>query len=297
MPVAIIGARGQLGTALCARLGADAVPLGHDEIEITEVASVESALAKAGCDCVINAAAYNLVDRAEEDPATAYEVNALGPRNLARYCSEKNVTLVHVSTDYVFGVDPARKRPYRETDVPGPLGAYAVSKLAGEYFVRAGCPRHFIVRTCGLFGRSSSAGKANFVNTMLRLAGETGSEPGTRSIPVVDDQRCTPSFAGDVAAAIVDLVRTGQYGLYHATNAGSVTWCGFAREIFRNTAANVRVRAVPSSEFPQRARRPGYSVLDGRKLATTIGRSMPPWQDGLRRYLAERGHGSRADEA
>ena len=283
MRIAIVASGGQLGTALEACLPGEIVPLRHADIEITVSARVEEALSAARPDCVINAAAYNFVDRAEDEPTAAYTVNALGPRNLARWCGRAGVTLLHVSTDYVFGADSTRTKPYVESDAPGPQSAYAVSKLAGEHFVRAECPRHFIVRTCGLYGAASSEGKGNFVKTMLRLAKDR------KELAIVNDQQCTPSFAGDVAAAIARLIETDQYGLYHATNSGSTTWYEFAREIFRLAKIDIAVRPIPSAEYPQKARRPAYSVLDCGKLAAKTEVPLPAWQDALGRYLAQLG--------
>jgi dTDP-4-dehydrorhamnose reductase len=281
MRIAIVGAGGQLGTALEACLPGNIVLLGHSEIEITDAARVDGALSAARPDCVINAAAYNFVDRAEDEPAAAFAVNALGPRNLARWCGRAGVTLLHVSTDYVFGTDSTRTRPYVESDIPGPQSAYAVSKLAGEHFVRAECPRHFVVRTCGLYGSASTEGKGNFVKTMLRLSNER------KELTIVNDQHCTPSFAADVATAIARLIETDHYGLYHATNSGGTTWYDFAREIFRLAAIDIAVRPIPSAAYPQKAKRPAYSVFDCGKLAATTGNSLPAWQDALGRYLDE----------
>jgi dTDP-4-dehydrorhamnose reductase len=281
MRIAIIGASGQLGTALQGCLQGEVVPLEHSDVEITEFARVDSALSAARPDCVVNAAAYNFVDRAEDEPIAAYSVNALGPRNLARWCGSAGVTLVHVSTDYVFGADSTRRRPYAESDAPGPQSAYAVSKLAGEHFVRAECPRHFIVRTCGLYGKASTEGKGNFVKTMLRLAQER------KELTIVNDQHCTPSFAADVAGAIGSLIETDRYGLYHATNSGGTTWYEFAREIFRLARSEIAVRPITSADYPQKAKRPVYSVLDCGKLAATTGHPLPAWEDALGRYLGE----------
>lgn len=283
MRIALIGATGQLGTALQARLNRPVAPFGHEHIEITDADNVQSALADAEPDCVINAAAYGLVDRAEEEPEAAYRVNALGPRNLARYCAGRQIPLLHVSTDYVFGLDSRKSVPYRETDPPGPLSVYGVGKLAGEFFVRSICRRHFVIRTCGLYGRRSGGRPAgNFVETMLRLAAERDE------LAVVDDQICTPTAVGDLAEAIGRLLETEAYGVYHATSAGETTWCGFAREIFRQRGIEVPVRPVSSAQFGAPAPRPGYSVLDCRKLAGVIHYELPAWQDALARYLSER---------
>jgi dTDP-4-dehydrorhamnose reductase len=282
MRVALVGAAGQLGTALAACLpqANSIVALTHSEIEICDPASVDAALRAAAADCVINAAAYNFVDRAEDEPDLAHAVNGIGPQNLARWCAGHKAVLVHVSTDYVFSGDD-RRTPYTETDEPMPASAYAHSKLAGEEFVRAECPSHFVIRTCGLYGRAQTAGKGNFVRTMLRMASEG------RPLKVVDDQHCTPSFATDVAAAIWSLLQTTRFGLYHVTNAGETTWHGFACEIFRVAGLNVQVTAIPSRDFPQKAKRPAYSVLDCSKLAATIGAGLPSWQNALARYVPQ----------
>lgn len=291
MRIALIGAAGQLGTALQRSFAGspaaseppgrwDVAPLEHRQIEITDAASVDAALSAARPECVINTAAYNLVDRAEDEPEAACRVNALGPRQLALWCAARDVPLVHVSSDYVFGLDRGRNTPYTEDDPPGPQSAYAVSKLAGEYFVQALCPRSFVVRTCGLYGRASSPGKGNFVQTMLRL----GRERGT--VRVVDDQFCTPTFAADVADAIVRLIPSGAWGLYHATNSGETTWCRLAREVFRVAGLDAEVIPITTAEFAAKARRPPYSILGCEKLKRTIGFELPPWQDAVARYLA-----------
>ena len=191
----------------------------------------------------------------------------------------REVTLLHVSTDYVFGLDATRNTPWSETDPVGPVSAYGNSKLAGEYFVRSLCPKHFVVRTCGLYGHRAARGKGNFVETMLRLGRE---RPELR---IVADQRCTPTSTTDLARALVSLVETESFGLYHATNAGDCSWFEFACEIFR--LANLPVKAIPitAAEYGAKARRPDYSVLDCGKLMRLIGSEMPPWQEALARDI------------
>lgn len=282
MRIAIIGSTGQLGTELRNRLGEAAVPLAHADIELTNSESVDAALSLPGLSAVINAAAYNLVDKAEDEPDVAIAVNALGPRRLAEFCERRGIPLVHVSSDFVFGLDADRSTPYTESDAPGPQSAYAVSKLAGEYFVQAHCQRHFILRTCGLFGPTREFGKGNFVETMIRLAKERGE------LRVVSDQRCTPTSTRDLATAMVKLLETESYGLYHATNSGSTTWHGFATEIVNAMRLNVPVHAITSAAFAAKARRPPYSVLDCHKLTAATGFSFPSWQDGLAAYIADR---------
>ncbi len=289
MRVALIGANGQLGSDLLPRLkeaGHEVVPLRHADIEIADAMQVAEVLNPLPLDLVINAAAYNLVDRAEDEPDIAYSVNALGPRNLARLCEAQGWRLFHLSTDYVFGgVPDPPGRPWTESDVPQPSGGYAIGKLAGEHFVQAECSRHFVVRTCGLYGVAAlrGAGKGNFVETMLRLGRER------RQLRVVDDQRCTPTATADLADALVRLIETDAFGLYHATNSGSLTWCEFAREIFRLANLEVEVTPITTTEFGAKAHRPAFSVLDGRKLASVIGGPLPDWHEALAGYLASRG--------
>jgi dTDP-4-dehydrorhamnose reductase len=281
MRIVVIGAGGQLGTALQACLTGEIVPLTHSQIEITDPASVDAGLGAADPDVVINCAAYNLVDRAEDEPDAAKETNAIGPMHVARWCAAAGATLVHISTDYVFGGNAHQTRPFSETDDPAPNCAYAASKLSGENLAAAACPNHFIVRTCGLYGNASTAGKGNFVKTMRRLAQEG------KNLSIVNDQHCTPSYAVDIADAIARLIQTDAYGLYHATNSGDTTWYDFAVEIFRLSGLNPSIRPVTSAEYSQKAKRPAYSVLDCRKLTALIGGPLQTWQDALARYVAE----------
>ncbi|MEX0716138.1 MAG: dTDP-4-dehydrorhamnose reductase [Planctomycetaceae bacterium] len=276
--IALIAPHGQLGAALAERLTGDVLLWDRDTLDITDPEAVEETIRIDRPEIVINTAAYNLVDRAEDEPEAAYAVNSLGPKQLAVACARNGAALVHVSTDYVFGADVNRMAPYRETDEPGPLGEYGRSKLAGERWVASICPRHFIVRTCGLYGRATS-GKGNFVKTMLRLAGEG------KPIAVVNDQRCTPTSTVDLADAIARLVATDRYGLYHATNAGATTWHDFAAAIFRLTGTRADLRPIPSADYKTAARRPSYSVLDCGKLAG-LGIALSPWEDALAAYLA-----------
>jgi len=284
MRIAVIGSSGQLGTDLLALWGDQAVGVSHAGIELARQDSVERALDELAVDVVVNAAAYNQVDEAEREPGDAMAVNALGPRFLARCCVARGSRLVHVSSDFVFGQDGQRQTPYTETDLPGPLGHYGISKLGGELFVRSLCPRHLVVRTCGLYGHASreSGRSGNFVETMLGLA-EAG-----REIRVVDDQCCTPTSTVALAEAIAALVAAEATGVYHATCSGSVTWCEFARAVFRLAGKEVEVEAISSDEFGAAAPRPHYSVLDCGKLARETGQAMPAWDAALKDYLDAR---------
>jgi dTDP-4-dehydrorhamnose reductase len=292
MRIAIIGARGQLGTALRETLSGDVVPLDRSQLDLGDAKSIQSCLSAVKPDLVVNAAAHNFVDRAEDEPELALAVNSLGPRNIACFCGTRDLPLVHISTDHVFSgvVDLQDKQwfrdmPYREFDPPQPPSAYGMSKLAGERFVQLHCARHFVLRTCGLYGRAESAGKGNFVQTMLRLAGERDE------LRVVNDQRCTPTSAADLAAWIAALIRTDAYGLYHATNSGSCTWYEFATEIFRIADRRVKVVPITSAEFGAKAGRPPFSVLDCAKLQRVTGLTFRSWQEALAEYVGERCRG------
>ena len=284
MVIAVLGATGQLGSELLELWGEAAVGLTREELDLSDPSTIEATLETIAPEVVVNAAAYNQVDKAESEPAAAMLVNAQGPRQLARWCASRRVRLVHVSTDFVFGSDTSRSEPYAESDETGPLGAYALSKLGGELYVRSGCPDHLVVRTCGLYGHAAlrRAGGGNFVETMLRL--ESAGGP----IRVVEDQRCTPTSASVLAAAIDALLESGCRGLYHATCGGSTTWCEFAREIFERSELDVEVGAITTSEFGAPAARPGYSVLDCGRLVRDTGYTPPDWDDALTEYLASR---------
>lgn len=279
MRIAVIGAYGQLGSDLVPVLGDGAISLGHADVELTDPASIAVALGNRQPSHVVNCAAYNLVDKAEEEPEAAFRVNAFGTRNLAQWCARSNVVLMHISTDYVFGQDPERRTPWFESDAAGPVSAYGASKLAGEQFVRSICPRHFVVRACGLYGKNAARGKGNFVETMLRLGRERPE------LKIVSDQRCTPTSTADLAIALAKLVRSDAFGLYHATNSGDCSWFEFASEIFRRAKLPVKTLPVLAADYGAKARRPDYSVLECSKLANAIGGPLPPWQDALERYL------------
>jgi len=283
MRYVILGAAGQLGRDLGPRLAGEVIPLTRELADVTFPQTLRTALAELRPAVVLNCAAYNFVDRAESEPEAAFAVNAWGVRNLANVCRDLDITLVHFSTDYVFGLESVRATPYAEQDLPGPLGVYGLSKLAGEYIVRALVPKHFVIRTCGLYGAWGSGGKGgNFVETMLGLAGQG------KPLRVVTDQVCTPSYTIDIAVATAALIATGQHGLYHLTNSGACSWFDFAKSIFEQAELKVSVVPITSREFGAPAPRPAYSVLANAACAR-LGLAPPrPWQEALAAYLAER---------
>jgi dTDP-4-dehydrorhamnose reductase len=231
---------------------------------------------------VVNTAAMHHVEKCEQDPEKAFAVNAIGSRNLALKARELGTVLMHVSTDYVF--DGAKGTPYEEQDAPWPLSVYGNSKLSGEYFVRATAPKHFVLRTSALYGRSPCRAKGglNFIELMLKLAKERGE------VKVVDNEFVTPTATEELARQIVVLSRSDAYGLYHATAEGSCSWYEFARQIFDLTQTKVTLKATGPNEFPAKVARPRYSVLENRALKSRGLNHFIPWNRALQKYLEQR---------
>ena len=286
MKIALIGANGQLGTDLAEAIIEDKkfslIALTHKNIDIRNKQDMAKMLAVTDPDIVIDTAAYHKVDIVEDNPEEAFLVNSVAVKNLAELCASKDRTLVFISTDYVFGKDRCRRRPYTEADIPAPVNVYGASKVAGEHLA-AMCPRHYIIRTSGLFGIAGSSGKGgNFVETMLRLAREKGE------VRVVNDQVLSPTYTVDLARQIVYLLKVAPYGLYHAVSRNGCSWFDFAKRIFRATGMRVKCRPIPSCEFPTRAERPKYSVLKNARLEELKISKMHSWQKSLKDYLAEK---------
>lgn len=275
---AVLGSQGQLGRELLAILPASTtIAVTRSLVDLSIPGQITAFIRQFKPRVVINCAAYNLVDLSEDKPTDAIAVNALGVRELAFACRDAHSILMHFSTDYVFGMDTQRQKPYVESDEPGPISVYGVSKLAGEYFVRSLCPLHYVIRTCGLYGKFGTGGKGtNFVETMRTLSASG------KPVRVVSDQILTPTSASDLAQAVVQLLKTDDYGLYHLTNAGSCSWFEFARTIFELMQVSVDLQPTTSAEYRTRARRPGYSVLNSRLQQSPRLRH---WKDALDDYL------------
>ena len=287
MKVAVTGAKGQLGTDLCRALHSfDVIPFTHADIEIGDMASVREAMVKHKPAVIINTAAYVRVDDCEDKKEKAFQVNALGARNVAVVAQELGAKLVHISTDYVFGGEAElRTTPYTEFDTPIPLNIYGKSKLVGENLVRHFCLRHFVIRASALFGVAGSSGKGgNFIETMLRLAKERDE------LRVVNDQVFSPTYTRDLARKITQLMTTEYYGIFHITDGGACSWYEFTTEILKLAGLKTRVVPITSEQYPQKARRPRYSVLDNYHLRLLGMDDMRPWQEPLRDYLEARGH-------
>jgi dTDP-4-dehydrorhamnose reductase len=286
----LIGSAGQLGYDLARTfdLPGELIPLTRADLDVLDPAAVARVLHDLRPTHVVNTAAYNLVDRAEDEREQAFALNADAVGVLGDVCDAVGATLVHFSTDYVF--DGRRSTPYGEDDAPGPLSAYAESKLEGERWALASGRPAFVFRVCGLFGVAPtiSARRTNFVDLMLRMAREG------RSLRVVSDQVLTPSYTYDLAPKVWRVVGRGAPGLYHLTNAGATSWYDFAREIFRLSGLAPSLTGVTAAEYGARARRPAYSVLAHGRLAAAGEDDLRPWQDALAAYLRERAEVSAA---
>ena len=259
MRAVVVGSDGQLGRELVVALGAQVAWAGdRAEVDVTDEGAVSALLARARPDVVFNATAWNRVDAAETEPAAAFAVNAFAPHFLARAARDAGALVVHYSTDYVF--DGTAARPYREDDAPRPLGVYGASKLAGEHLVAAAGGEHLVVRTSGVFGRGGSEQKGgSFVERIVAQA--RAGQP----LRVVADQVFAPTFAADLAAASIALVRAGARGLFHVTNAGSCSWHDLAVAALAAGRPRRAGRAHPGRR-PEAAGAPPR-VLGARRLA------------------------------
>jgi len=288
MRVLVAGAGGMLGRDVIRageRAGLELVALTHADLDITDAAAVAAAMAENRPDAAVNCAAWTDVDGAEAAHEQAHAVNADGAGNLARAASAASATLLHVSTDYVFTGAPnldrsGRPRPYVESDRTGPRSVYGQTKLAGEQQVLEASPRHAVVRSSWLFGLDGS----NFVETMLRLAGQN------ESVQVVTDQVGCPSWTGHLAPALIGLLDREVAGLVHLAGAGEVSWNGFAKEVFRQAELACRVEPCTTAQMARAAPRPAFSALQSERDDIL---PMPPWQDGLAGYLAARAERAR----
>jgi dTDP-4-dehydrorhamnose reductase len=286
--ILVTGANGQLGQ--CFRQLAIQWPqyrfdfVGSSDLDVADRRAVAEYFARQKPRWAINCAAYTAVDKAESEPEKAQRANVLGPRNLARACAEHRVPLIHFSTDYVY--HSRQNTPFREGDRVGPKGVYAKTKLAGERATLRGNPDLTMIwRTSWVY----AAHGRNFVNTMLRLGAE---RPEVR---VVADQIGSPTYAPDLAEAvlqIVHLAESGQVplsalsGIWHYANEGVASWYDFAHAIFEMRQIPCKVVPIATSDYPTPARRPPFSVLDKTKIKQAFGLEVPHWRDGLRRCLA-----------
>ena len=275
MKILVTGANGQLGNELRLLLETEmprtTIYTDRDELDLTDAKAVEAFVLNNDITHIVNCAAYTAVDRAEEEKRQCALVNVDAVRNLGMAADAAGARLIHISTDYVF--DGTGHRPYRESDKVNPISQYGTTKRQGETILLALAPESIIIRTAWLY---SSFGH-NFVKTMLRLA---DTQPEIR---VVSDQIGTPTYASDLARAILRILRSHQWvpGIYHFTNEGAASWYDFAHAIFRLARKDVKLTPIPTEDFPTPAARPAYSILDRQRIKATYGVEIPHWEDAL----------------
>ena len=290
MKVVLLGPNGQLGVDI-RRCHAESgepfelLSLGRDVLDVASPDAVERQFEGFDFDALINCTGYHRTDEVEDNATVAVAVNAHAVQRLAEVCDRRRARLVHVSTDYVFGGDAGRTDPLTEDDPVAPVNVYGASKALGETLANLALDDLVIVRVASLFGVAGASGKGgNFVETMIRLGRETGT------LRVVDDQVMSPTATADVARVVMQmLVEDCAPGLYHVVNGGAASWFDFAREIIGRARIDATVTPCSSEEFPTRAARPRYSVLDNSKTSSVVG-PLPPWQSALDDYLRAKGH-------
>lgn len=288
-PVWVVGCHGMLGRELTETLAACGVPfIGTDrECDITDMRAVDTRVREQQPGCIVNAAAYTAVDKAEDEPDLAFCLNAQGAENLAHAAQAHGARLIHLSTDYVFA--GTATRPYTEEDAVAPLSVYGKTKAEGERRVVAACPEAVVLRTAWLYGKHGS----NFVHTMLRLMGERAR------LTVVADQHGTPTCVTSLCRVIYELIARfpAASGIYHVTDGGETTWFGFASAIaeegtrFGLVPGTCHLAPCVTSDYPTRACRPAYAVLSKDKISALRGTATIPWRDALAEYLRIRAVG------
>lgn len=284
MRVLVTGAKGQLGSDLLCELSKrniESVGIDIEDLDITDAAATKKVIEdinnKTKLDAIIHCAAYTAVDAAEDNEALVTKINAEGTKNIAEVAKTLDVTMMYISTDYVF--DGEGKRPWEPDDKRAPLNVYGMAKYKGELYVEELVKKYFIVRISWVFGLHGN----NFIKTMLRLGKERGA------VSVVNDQIGSPTYTPDLSRLLADMIVTDKYGRYHATNEGLCSWYDFAVEIFKQANLDVAVTPVSSDAFPVKAKRPHNSRMDKSKLTENGFKLLPTWQDALGRYLLELG--------
>jgi len=277
--ILVTGANGQLGRALqkCTE-GMDGFTFYFTDVDTLDICNkvqVDDFIRSHGVGTIINCAAYTAVDRAEDDAEACARINHDAVRLLGEAATLAGARVIHISTDYVF--DGCGDRPYRETDPTNPVSVYGKTKLSGEQALLAACKNAIIIRTAWLYAETG----ANFVKTMLRLGRERDQ------LGVVADQHGTPTYAGDLADVIKTILTAPDFipGIYHYTNDGTCTWYEFAKKIFELSGIPCIVHPLVTSDYPTRAVRPAYSVLDKTKIKNTFALQIPTWEESLAKCL------------
>lgn len=312
--ILVTGAKGQLGYKIRLLLSSDyrLVLTDAQEMDITDKNQVKKVIGAEKPDFIIHGAAYTKVDQAEDESEICRKINAEGTKNIAEVCKETGVTLLYISTDFVFdgmiseqSAVSSQQNGYKENDQANPLSVYGKTKFEGEEHIRQICDKYYIIRVAWLFGELPEGHPGNnFVETMLRLAKDRPE------LNVVNDQIGSPTYTGDLVEAIKNIVGSQQqivaanssskpqtvnrkvtpvpYGTYHFSGDGACSWFDFAKEIFELTATDIKVKPITSDQFPQKAKRPTYSYLDKNKIEKELKFNVRSWEEMLKEYLAKR---------
>lgn len=278
MNVLVTGGNGQLGNCIkdLDDGSLNIIYTDYQELDIYDLNQVKLFFrTHSKIDYCINCAAYTAVDNAEKDEEKAYEINTLGAKNLALACEENNAALIHISTDFVF--DGKKQIPYTETDEAHPVSVYGETKLKGEIEIGQILQKYFIIRTSWLYSEHGN----NFMKTMIRLSKDKDS------LSIVSDQYGTPTYAGDLAKVIIHIIdiKSKDYGLYHYSNLGEISWFDFATAIFEESKIDIKLIPISTKAYPTPAKRPMYSVLDKSKTKKTFNIEIPYWRDSLKKAL------------
>ncbi|MGE7636047.1 dTDP-4-dehydrorhamnose reductase [Bacillus paramycoides] len=284
--ILLLGANGQLGTDICFVFSSfpqyKIIKVYRRDLDV-EKNDIHSFLSQIEFDIIINCTSYHKTDECEDFPAKSLVINSLAIGEIAKYCREHDKVLFHFTTDYLF--DGKKSQPYRETDTPNPLNVYGISKLTGEHFIKNHLDKYFIFRVSSLFGKAGASGKGgNFVETMIQL-GKQGS-----TIKVVNDQVMSPTHTLEIARAVFAFIDQDiqEYGVYHCSGEGECSWYDFAKEIFDQLNMEIDLVPVSHSNYPAKAKRPSYSVLDNVKINEIY--QMVNWKSSLTEYLSRKGH-------
>lgn len=276
--ILVTGVNGQLGYDVVKELknrNIECIGAGRKDFDITDEQRTKSFIKIVSPEAVIHCAAYTAVDKAEDEPKLCQKVNAFGTKFIAEACKEINAKMIYISTDYIFS--GLGQQAYETDDKTGPLGIYGKTKLEGETYVKSVLENYFIVRISWVFGKNGN----NFIKTMLRIGKDR------KEVNVVCDQIGSPTYTGDLAKLLCDMVVTDKYGIYHASNEGYCSWADLAKEIFKIVGYSTCVNLIKTEEYPAKAKRPLNSRLSKKSLDSAGFKRLPEWKDALARYLKE----------
>ena len=276
MKVLVTGVKGQLGYDVVKDLkkrGHEPIGVDREEMDLMNNDAIREFIMNTRPEAIIHCAAYTAVDKAEEEVEVCYQVNAEATKVIAECAKELDITLIYISTDYVF--DGTKEGDYVETDLPNPINVYGASKLLGEQYVQQLLEKYYIVRISWVFGENGN----NFIKTMHRLGSERDE------LNIIHDQVGSPTYTADLAPLLVDMMETNKYGIYHATNEGTCSWFEFANEIFKQSDIEVKTNPIITDQYPTAAKRPMNSCMSKAKLKASGFNLLPTWQEALVSYI------------